>query len=81
MAMRAIASQLAGAVGNARLLIGDTGLSIDINGQYANQFFGMPGPLKGQVASFGCAFAPAPGFDRRPFGRGRDTEMRNFISH
>ncbi|MGB5750250.1 MAG: phosphoenolpyruvate--protein phosphotransferase [Desulfobacterales bacterium] len=64
MAMRAIASQLAGAVGNARLLIGDTGLSIDIDRQYANQFFGMLGPLKGQIASFGSAFAPATVFDK-----------------
>lgn len=62
LAMRAIASQLAGAVGNARLLIGDTGQAIDR--QYANRVFEMLGPLKGQVASYGCAFAPATVFDK-----------------
>jgi len=64
IAMRAIASQLAGAIGNARLLIGDTGQSIDIDRQYATRFFDMLGPLKGQVASFGCAYAPATVFDK-----------------
>ncbi|NNL77479.1 MAG: GAF domain-containing protein, partial [Desulfobacterales bacterium] len=62
MAMRAIASQLAGAVGNARLLIGDTGQAIDR--QYADRAIEMRGPLKGQVASYGCAFAPATVFDK-----------------
>ena len=62
MAMRTIASQLAGAVGNARLLIGDTGRAIDR--QDANRVFGVPGPLKGQAASFGYAFAPATVFDK-----------------
>jgi phosphotransferase system enzyme I (PtsP) len=62
MVLRAIASQLAGAVGNARMLIGDTGQGID--GQYANRVFEMLGPLKGQVASYGCAFAPATVFDK-----------------
>ena len=62
MAMRAIASQLAGAVGNARLLIGDTSRTVD--GQSADQVFKMPGPFKGKVASSGCAFAPATVFDK-----------------
>lgn len=62
MAMRAIASQLAGAVGNARLLIGDTSRAGD--GQSDDQVFKMPGPFKGQVASSGCAFAPVTVFDK-----------------
>jgi phosphotransferase system enzyme I (PtsP) len=62
MAMRAIASQLAGAVGNARLLIG--GMSLALDGQSADQGFEMHGPFKGQVASSGCAFAPATVFDK-----------------
>ncbi len=62
MAMRAIASQLAGAVGNARLLIGDTSRAID--GQSANQVVKMLGPFKGQVASSGCAVAPVTVFDK-----------------
>jgi phosphotransferase system enzyme I (PtsP) len=62
MAMRAIASQLAGAVGNARLLIGGTSQALD--GQSADQGFEMHGPFKGQVASSGCAFAPATVFDK-----------------
>jgi phosphotransferase system enzyme I (PtsP) len=62
MAMRAIASQLAGAIGNARLLIGHTRQSGD--SQYANRVFKLQGPLKGQVASYGCAFAPVTIFDK-----------------
>jgi phosphotransferase system enzyme I (PtsP) len=62
LAMRAIASQLAGAVGNARLLIGHTGQALEK--QYTNQVFETLGPLKGQVASHGFAFAPAIVFDK-----------------
>jgi phosphotransferase system enzyme I (PtsP) len=62
MAMRAIASQLAGAIGNARLLIGDTSQAID--SQHGNRDVEMLGPLKGQVASDGWAFAPATIFDK-----------------
>jgi phosphotransferase system, enzyme I, PtsP len=62
MAMRAIASQLAGAIGNARFLIGDTAQPIDI--PHANRIFEIPENLKGHVASYGCAFAPATVFDK-----------------
>ena len=62
MAMRAIASQLAGAVGNARLLMGHTGQVIDK--QYANRLLETAGPLKGRVASYGDAFAPATVFNK-----------------
>ena len=62
MAMRAIASQLAGAVGNARLLMGHTGQAIDK--QYANRLLETAGPLKGRVASYGDAFAPATVFNK-----------------
>jgi phosphotransferase system enzyme I (PtsP) len=62
LAMRAIASQLAGAVGNARMLIGNTGQAADR--QLVNRLFEMSGPLNGQIASFGYAFAPAYVFDK-----------------
>jgi phosphotransferase system enzyme I (PtsP) len=62
MAMRAIASQLAGAVGNARLLIGHTGQAPDK--QYSDRVFTTPVLLQGQVASYGSAFAPATVFDK-----------------
>jgi phosphotransferase system enzyme I (PtsP) len=62
LAMRAIASQLAGAVGNARLLIGHTAPSRDR--QYANRFFETSGPFTGKVASYGFALAPATVFDK-----------------
>jgi len=62
MAMRAIASQLAGAIGNARLLIGHTGQAKDM--RYANRTFETLGLIKGQVASYGFAFAPATVFDK-----------------
>jgi len=62
LAMRAIASQLAGAVGNARLLIGHTGQAL--NKEYANRVFKTLGLLKGQVASHGFAFAPATVYDK-----------------
>ena len=62
LAMRAIASQLAGAVGNARLLTGhanQVGSRLD-----ADLILGTPGPLTGQVASYGFAFAPSTVFDK-----------------
>jgi phosphotransferase system enzyme I (PtsP) len=63
LAMRAIASQLAGAVGNARFLIGTSG-------HRAEQVDILPllessEPLMGQVASYGYAFAPAAVYDQR----------------
>jgi phosphotransferase system, enzyme I, PtsP len=61
MAMRAIASQLAGAVGNARLLMGHSGQASDK--QDANRLLETAGPLKGRVASYGDAFAPATVFN------------------
>jgi phosphotransferase system enzyme I (PtsP) len=51
IALRTIASQLAGAVGNARLLIVGTGQGK--SRQYTSRIFEMTGPLKGQVASYG----------------------------
>ncbi|MGD8262938.1 MAG: phosphoenolpyruvate--protein phosphotransferase [Desulfobacterales bacterium] len=64
LALRAIASQLAGAVGNARLLIDHTGR--DLNKKYTNQVFKTPGILKGQVASYGFAVGPTTVFDKSP---------------
>ena len=62
MAMRAIASQLAGAVGNARLLISDRRQFIA--GRSDNQVFTMLGTFRGQVASPGSAFAPVTVLDK-----------------
>ncbi|MGD8290140.1 MAG: phosphoenolpyruvate--protein phosphotransferase [Desulfobacterales bacterium] len=62
MALRAIASQLAGAVGNARLLISDR--SHFIEGKSDNQVLKMPGTFRGQVASSGCTFAPVTVLDK-----------------
>lgn len=62
MAMRAISSQLAGDVGNARLLMGHAGQVIDKH--YTSQIFETPGPPKGRVASYGLAFAPATVFKK-----------------
>ena len=62
IALRTIASQLAGAVGNARLLIVGTGQGK--SRQYTNRIFEMTGPLKGQVASYGSVFAPVIVFDK-----------------
>jgi phosphotransferase system enzyme I (PtsP) len=56
MTMRAIASQLAGAVGNARLLIGDP-----VQASRTPEAHGL---LMGQVASHGCALAPATVIDK-----------------
>lgn len=62
LAMRAIASQLAGAVGNARLLTGHAnqiGSRKDVD-----RILEISEPLTGQVASYGFAFAPATVFDK-----------------
>jgi phosphotransferase system enzyme I (PtsP) len=60
--LRAIASQLAGVVGNARLLMDYTDQTLAR--QYALRVLDMPGLFKGQVASFGFAHAPAIVIDR-----------------
>lgn len=62
LAMRAIASQLAGAVGNARLLTGHAAQAG--SKQDADRFLEPSGSFTGQVASFGFAFAPAMVFDK-----------------
>ncbi len=62
LATRAIASQLAGAVGNARLLTGyanQIGSRLDVD-----RILEISEPLTGQVASYGFAFAPTTVFDK-----------------
>ncbi len=63
LAMRAIASQLAGAIGNARFLIGNIQKSEDQSNFL--QLLESPDPLIGQTASHGFAFAPATVYDHR----------------
>jgi phosphotransferase system enzyme I (PtsP) len=63
MAMRAISSQLAGAIGNARLLIEQYQQRAQRNFNY--QISPRLRMIEGQVAAPGYAFAPATLFDRR----------------
>ena len=63
LAMRAIASQTAGAIGNARLLIGNVDqvqVEADVSGIVKSA-----GPFTGQIVSQGFAFAPASVYDHR----------------
>ncbi len=63
LAMRAIASQMAGAIGNARLLIGNV-----VQGAAkpdVSRILESSGPFTGQIASQGFAFAPATVYDHR----------------
>ena len=62
MAMRAISSQLAGAIGNARLLMEQNQQRAQKNATY--QILPRLRMIEGQVASPGYAFAPATIFDK-----------------
>jgi phosphotransferase system enzyme I (PtsP) len=62
LAMRAIAAQLAGAVGNARLLIGHIGQAPE--GQFVNRVLESSEPIKAKVASYGFAIAPVALFNK-----------------
>lgn len=63
MAMRAIASQLAGAVGNARLLVGD--MQLGEEKPHGRRFPKFLEYVKGEIVSQGYAFAQATPFDKR----------------
>jgi phosphotransferase system enzyme I (PtsP) len=63
MAMRAIASQLAGAVGNARLLVGHTRPREER--PTGRRFPKHLEHVTGVIVSHGCTFAPATTFDKR----------------
>jgi len=63
MAMGAISSQLAGAIGNARLLMGQNQQRAQKNSSYQNT--PRLRMIEGHVASPGYAFAPATLFDKR----------------
>lgn len=77
MAMRAIASQLAGAIGNARLLISPDQI---IGKESDNRIPEPTGLFKGLVASYGFAFAPVTVVDKRDdlFESGDITKNREY---